>query len=667
MGDSRAAVRNPLEQDNYHAGCGIRSKPARRTPVRRALMSRLPDGNGDSSAPGTAPAPPRTDDVVSSSTPPTIVREPDADIGDRHPQPRVAATRGRRHVEHLLVAAVAAGVLLGGWLQRWTSDDAFINFRVVDNLLAGDGPVFNAGERIEVATSPLWLLVLTVAEAAVPGAAVAWASVLLGLALTVTGVVLSMLAARRLFGRTPAALSVPFGAVVFAALPPSWDFTTSGLETGLTFAWLGAGFWGLVRWADAEPPTAGRPLWLYALIGLGPLVRPDLAVVSLFLLAWLTVVGRGSWWRRGLGLAVAAALPVGYQVFRMGYYGLLVPNTAVAKESSRPLWARGMVYLVDLVAPHALWLPALVALGLLAVAAPRAGWRPRQWSLVAVVLLAAAVHALYVVRVGGDFMHARLLMPSLFLALCPVAAVPLTRRRAVSSGILLAVGAVWATASVAYLRIDYEANIAPSGIADERGFYSALSGSADPVTLRDHGGAGVMQYNARVRALHRQGRDLILVQVIPVTPDTPVAVTAPSADGIVFWVGNAGFYGVGAGLDVLVVDQFGLSDPVASHLEPPPPGRPGHEKVLPPVWLLARYGAPELADQGAPPLPVPDAEPPAVAAARATLDCGPVRELVAATGAPLTWDRFWDNMTGSPHRTSLRIPADPYAARRQFC
>jgi len=562
------------------------------------------------------------------------------------------------------MAAVVAGVVIAGWLRRWTSDDAFINFRVVENILAGNGPVFSAPERVEVATSPAWLLVLTVAEWVVPGDAAAWASVVLGIVGTAAGVILAMLGARRLFGDAPGRLVVPFGMVVFAVLPPTWDFTTSGLETGLSFAWLGLTFWGVTRWAQADEPRAGRPVWLFVVVGLGPLVRPDLAIVAGLLLVWLTVVGRGRWWQRLLGLVAAGVLPLAYQVFRMGYYGLLVPNTGVAKESSRPLWGRGFVYLVDLVSPHLLWAPGLLAVVLLALLAPSAGWRRRQWSLVAVVLLAAALSAAYVVRVGGDFMHARLLMPALFLALCPVAAVPLPRVRVWASALVIGATAVWAVASAAVLRIDYEGRINDTGIADERGFYAGLAGVAHPVTLADHGGAGVSAYTAQVDALQRAGADVVAVQVVPVTPQTPVAVVSPSSGGVVFSVANAGFYGVAAGLDVFVVDSFGLSDPVGSHLAPGRPGRPGHEKDMPRAYLLARYG-------GAPSEIPPDPDLPHLsadtAAARQALACGPAAELVAATNDPLTWDRFWSNLTGAVDRTSFRIPSDPADAVRELC
>lgn len=567
-------------------------------------------------------------------------------------------------LERGLYAAVLLGVLGAGWARRWTSDDAFINFRVVENVLAGHGPVFSVGSRTEVATSPAWLALLTVAEAVVPGDGVAWISVVLGLVGTTTGVLAAMLGARSLFSGVAARLTVPFGGVVFLALPPTWDFITSGLETGMSFAWLGLSFWGLVRWMQSDRPAAGRPVWLYVLLGLGPLVRPDFALITGILLLWLTVTAVGTWRRRVLGLLVAGVLPAVFQLFRMGFYGLLVPNTAVAKESGRPLWDRGTDYLLDLVAPYALWIPGLLVIAMLAVLAPSLTWRRREWSLVGVVALAAIAHALYVVRVGGDFMHARLLMPSLFLLLCPVAVVPFPRARAWVGAAVLTATATWAVISAAALRTDYAGGIDDDGIiADERGFYARLAGVDHPVTLEDHGGAGVSTYVAQVNRLADDGEDLVVLQVTNVRPDTELDVLAPSSGGMVFAVGNAGFYGYASDLDVFVLDGLGLTDPVNSHLEAGEPGRPGHEKIYPAWYVLARYGAPELAERPFEDLPAPDM----VAASRAALSCGDLAELLAATTEPMSWDRFWSNVAGAPDRTSLRIPVDPFAAERQFC
>ena len=50
--------------------------------------------------------------------------------------------------------------LIMGWQHRWIADDGFINFRYVDQIRHGNGPVFNPGERVEAFTSPAWLALL---------------------------------------------------------------------------------------------------------------------------------------------------------------------------------------------------------------------------------------------------------------------------------------------------------------------------------------------------------------------------------------------------------------------------------------------------------------------------------------------------------------------------
>ena len=84
--------------------------------------------------------------------------------------------------------------------------------------------------------------------------------------------------------------------------------------------------------------------------GLSVLVRPELALIGGLALVMMLVAARG--WRRRLLIVVAGGLlPVGYQIFRMGYYGLLVPGTAMAKDASGSKWAQGFVYLANFNSP----------------------------------------------------------------------------------------------------------------------------------------------------------------------------------------------------------------------------------------------------------------------------------------------------------------------------
>src|SRR5262249_38487451 len=136
--------------------------------------------------------------------------------------------------------------------------------------------------------------------------------------------------------------------------------------------------------------------------------------------------------RRALALlATALALPFGYQIFRMGYYGELVPNTAIEKEAQSSNWGTGWDYAENFISPYHLWLPLLM----LALVV-RVGWwrrdddRTGRANLVAPAAAAATgvIMAGYVIKVGGDFMHGRMLLPATFCLLLPVMLVPLKQQ-----------------------------------------------------------------------------------------------------------------------------------------------------------------------------------------------------------------------------------------------
>src|SRR5579862_844250 len=154
--------------------------------------------------------------------------------------------RGWRRVATLAPGWVPAVMILaGGWAHRWMDEDAFINFRIVDQIFAGHGPVFNAGERVEAATSPLWLFVLVVGRA-VFGAFVSieWIALFAGLAAAVAAFLIGASAAR-IRHRGAAGVMVPVGLLLVAGVAVVWDFSTSGLEMGLVWLWLAASWWAL--------------------------------------------------------------------------------------------------------------------------------------------------------------------------------------------------------------------------------------------------------------------------------------------------------------------------------------------------------------------------------------------------------------------------------------
>ena len=108
-----------------------------------------------------------------------------------------------------LVAAAVAGVFAfwGGWARRWMSDDGLIVLRTVRNLLAGNGPVFNAGERVEANTSTLWQYLIT-AFGWLTGARLEDVAMWLALLFTVVAAALATYSAGRFWGRVGPVLSL---------------------------------------------------------------------------------------------------------------------------------------------------------------------------------------------------------------------------------------------------------------------------------------------------------------------------------------------------------------------------------------------------------------------------------------------------------------------------
>ena len=584
-----------------------------------------------------------------------------------------------------LVATPAALLAVLGWRMRWVNEDGFIYFRVVDNLLAGAGPVFNVAERVEAYTSPAWLAVLALFGGVLGFLPLEWIAVVLGLAASAFGLVgagMGALALQRKAGRT--GLALPAGALVVAALPPFWDFSTSGLETGLCLAWLGGCFWALAAEAGRRPDR--RVLALAALVGLGPLVRPDLLLFTLGFLIALLLVRRPGGLRGWLSLGFAAgALPVAYQIFRMGWFAALVPNTALAKEASETFWSRGWDYLGNFVAPYWLWLPlAVLALWWAADALARrraaAVSGPARGALAVAVLpvLCGLVHALYVVRLGGDYMHGRMLLPSLFGMLLPVAVVVPPPRLRWAVVPLLAVVVPWAGVCALTLRAPARASGGPTAdrFLDQR----RLRGLPAPVTLEDYSrapwsqteigvrlrrlaaaepGAIVLSYSPAERSVAGRRVPVMRPAALPTT-----ALRASVRSDLVAYTGSIGRLGYAAGPDVHIVDRFGLADPLAGRLvlERPRVHRAGHEKRLTADWVLGRFAEP------GPLPPLPHAATPAgVAAARDALACEPLQRLLRAVSEPMSVRRFGTNLREAVTLHSFRLPGDAREAERAVC
>lgn len=630
--------------------------------------------------PGTGPADP---------TGPTDPTDPTPGTGPRTPVSSRLIAWGPIVVPMVIV-------LIGAYLYRWVDEDAFIDFRIIDNLVAGHGFVFNLGERVEVSSDPLWLFSLAFFHEVLPFVALEWISVILGLICTGLGFLAGARAVQRLaFSRHETAV-FPLGLLIVSVVAGVWEFATSGLEMSLVFLWLGTSFLLLVR-VEARRNRAIAPA---VVMGLGPLIRPELALASgVFIAALLAVVAAPGWrsapgqsegqapgpgqgqrpgrlrrlrrlWRLGPPLAAALALPVAYQVFRMCYFALLEPNTGLAKAAGAAWWSQGLTYLWNFISPYTLWLPLLVVAPLIVFRA--AGWWKNGDRLGVLVLTtpiaAGMVDLVYVVRVGGDYMHARLLLPAFFAILLPMFVTARQMRTVVAAPVVGVL--IWAVICGGWLRyVPPKGSLNPQVIfiSNERNNWITATGNPHPVTAADYaralsGKAGALLRQMAQQVPHGHQRLLVITDpYAPIKPSSAVPARSPLPFTLATDVPAIGVIGYLAGPDVYLFDDFSLANPIGSHTTITVHARPGHEKYIGPAWMVARFGVLKGDRAGG------TVAGQSVADALEALQCDPLRSYLHAITAPMSISRAASNFIHSFSYTTMSFSADPAIAVHQLC
>jgi len=331
--------------------------------------------------------------------------DPTAAVPDRASvkPPTTPSPPACRDYGRMVLIIALAGVGFAYW-RAWVADDAFITFRHIANCLSGHGPVFNAGERVQAFTHPLWFLLLL--AGATVGSVYA---VAVALGIAATGALLGAVGLFLRHSRQPAARLL-LVALLLLGSHTFVDYQTSGLETGLSHL-LVALLWG---WLLREIEH-GRPIPVTGPAVLGALLilnRPDHVVLCAPPVLGLLVVAVRRHRLAGLLRFVpAGVMLIGWYGFATVYYGTPFPNTAYAKTGlAQPLlWHWGFAYLRD----YAYYEPlqtAFVALAVLVAMAVgiRVLFARRQGAgMLLCLTLAVVLHAAYVVHMGGDCMRGR--------------------------------------------------------------------------------------------------------------------------------------------------------------------------------------------------------------------------------------------------------------------
>jgi arabinofuranosyltransferase len=295
---------------------------------------------------------------------------------------------------------LVAGMLLLAVALRlaWLGDDAYITLRSVENWVGGNGLRWNAADRVQTYTHPAWMLLL---------AAGRWLTgevyfATLAISLLLSGGAILMLLRRATSGPALlAATALLLGTRAFL------DYTTSGLETPLSYVLLAAFAAVIMRRETAPVARYTRAVLLCALLCTN---RMDLGLLCApAVLSTLRAVPFGPLLRRG----ALASLPfVAWLAFAALYYGSPFPVTAHAKAfgvgiPAADLATQGLHYARFALVDDPVLLPA-IALGVM-VGLARAATR---W-----LALGALLYCGYVIKVGGDFMAGRFFLPPFVVAM----------------------------------------------------------------------------------------------------------------------------------------------------------------------------------------------------------------------------------------------------------
>lgn len=478
-------------------------------------------------------------------------------------------------------------------------DDAYISLRYADNLVRGEGLVWNPGERVEGYTNFLWTLLLAAGMAATPleGPLIAVVLALLSFVLNLfvvwrVGLAIAPPACAGAGSDRRRGFAFPIAVALLAVQNTFTDYATTGLETAFASLLVNLGLLALIRGPrpKAKAPSGGKHELLAGLCWiLATLTRPDHALFyavgsAVVLGIWIRPLwsarreGPRAMWRAGLRPMLAYAAPfllwLGHAAWKLSYYRRLLPNTYYAKSAYASYWEQGWVYLSSFHLAAHLWLVVPLVVLAWILRPPRSSAGRRFLAFVAPAVLA---YELYVARVGGDFMFGRFyvsLLPLMYLA-GEQAVHLLSRprgadeddkargRRAPLPWPALLAAAILAASAGGVRLLDHRE--LRWHLTEESGFYPIVAWS--PIEI-DHS-------NYRVGVIAGDIRAQLGPRIE--AGGLPEPTLASGAIGLL------GYYS-----RMRLIDRLGLTEPPVAQQKLERRGRPGHDKWAPGGYLRRR-------------------------------------------------------------------------------
>ncbi len=228
------------------------------------------------------------------------------------------------YVYYCYTYIVATSFLIEGKTYYILFDDAMISMRYAYNLAHGLGPVWNAGERVEGFTNPLWVGMMALLHLFPIGLDQTSLYVQI---LGASFLTLNLFLVKKIVEHFTDDLFAMLAAVALTAFyAPLNSFGLLGMEVSLLALVVNAVIWLVLK--------SGMKfnIWVYVLLAVSTLIRFDMAVPYVVILGVLFFVQKENRKQHVLwGVGLLVLFLGGQTLARYLYYGELLPNTYYLK------------------------------------------------------------------------------------------------------------------------------------------------------------------------------------------------------------------------------------------------------------------------------------------------------------------------------------------------
>lgn len=243
-----------------------------------------------------------------------------------------------KYYMEILLAGVTllASIIIFWWSDlRFPNDDQFILFRYIDNIVEGKGFVYNEGERVLGATTPLFTLVAALFKYIFPFVSTPDIVAYLNIIFLTIGAIFFWKIAERFFTRNIAILATSIFALNMSRTIPEGMETPLFLLTALAFIYY------LLR----EKYYLSSIFLAFAI-----LTRPDAGLIAIIAVIY--------WWQKiGLRMTIrlviiTTSVVLPWAIFATIYFGSFVPQSLMTKLHSSEIYNLPALQALKIQAAH---------------------------------------------------------------------------------------------------------------------------------------------------------------------------------------------------------------------------------------------------------------------------------------------------------------------------